>query len=54
MTIYTLIFVCLDHGLLKILKLLELWRSHVLSKITTKNVTSLDLEGMCSRLGPQV
>ena len=54
MTISTLVFVCPDQGLLKILKSLELWRSQVSSKIPTKNVTSLDLEGMRSRLDPQV
>ena len=54
MTIPTLAFVCPDQGLLKILKLQELWRSHVSSKIPTKNVTSLDLEGMRSVLDPQV
>ena len=54
MTIPTLAFVCPDQGLLKILKSQELWRSHVSSKIPTKNVTSLDLEGMRSVLDPQV
>ena len=54
MTISTLVFVCPDQGLLKRLKWLELWRSHVSSKILTKNVTPLDLEGMRSLLDPQV
>ena len=54
MSFSTLVFVCPDQGLLKRLKWLELWRSHVSSKIPTKNVTSLDLEGMRSLLDPQV
>ena len=54
MTIPTLAFVCPDQGLLKILKSQELWRSHVSSKIPTKNVISLGLEGMYSLLDPQV
>ena len=54
MTSSTLVFVCPDQGLLKRLKCLELWRSHISSKIPTKNVTSLDLEVMCSHLDPQV
>ena len=54
MTISALVFVCPDQGLLKRLKWLELWRSHVSSKILTKNVTPLDLEGMRSLLDPQV
>ena len=54
MTISTLVFVCPDQGLLQRLKWLELWRSHVSCKIPTNNVTSLDLEGMCSLLDPQV
>ena len=54
MIISTLVFVCPDQGLLKRLKCLELWRSHISSKIPTKNVTSLDLEGMHSLLDPQV
>ena len=54
MSISTLVFVCPDQGLLKRLKWLELWRSHVSSKIPTKNVTSLDLEEMRLLLDPQI
>ena len=36
MIISTLVFVCPDQGLLKRLKWLQLWRSHISSKITTK------------------
>ena len=36
------------------LRWLELWRSYVSSKIPTKNLTCLDLEGMRSLLHPQV
>ena len=54
MTISTLVFVCPDQGCLKGLRWLELWRSHVSSKIPAKNMTSLDMEGMCSLLHPQV
>ena len=54
MTVSTLVFVCPDQGLLKRLKWIESWRSHVSSKIPIKNVTSLDLEGMRSLLDPQV
>ena len=50
----TLVFVCPDQSLLKRLKRLKLWRSHISSKIPTKSVTSFDLEGMRSLLDPQV
>ena len=54
MIISTLVFVCPDQGLLKRLKWLELWRSHISSKIPTKNVTSLDWRGRRLLLDPQV
>jgi len=54
MTISTLVFVCPDQVLLKRLKWLELWRSHVSSEFPNNNVTSLDLEGMRSLLDLQI